>query len=86
MNNAFVQARLQFSGATPSQLIFQNLTRNNPDLINTLYLNILSRLPSTDEMAKAQATLPTTAGTPRNQAVQDLVWSLYNKVDFVFNY
>jgi hypothetical protein len=86
MNNNFVQARLQFSGTTPSQLIFQNLTKNNPDLINTLYLNILSRLPSSDEMAKAQAALPTTAGTPRNQAVQDLVWSLYNKVDFTFNY
>jgi len=22
----------------------------------------------------------------RTQAVQDLVWSLYNKVDFLFNY
>jgi hypothetical protein len=26
------------------------------------------------------------SGTNRTQAVQDLVWSLYNKVDFVFNY
>jgi hypothetical protein len=86
MNNSFVEARLQFSGATPSQLIFQNLTRNNTDLIDTLYLNILSRLPSTTELAKAQAALPTATGTPRNQAVQDLVWSLYNKVDFTFNY
>jgi hypothetical protein len=83
MNNAYVEARLQTTGATPSQLIVQNLGKSNTDLVNTLYLNILSRLPSSDEMAKAQAALG--AGN-RTQAVQDLVWSLYNKVDFVFNY
>src|SRR5262249_35915912 len=61
MNNSFVEARIQFSGNTPSPLIFQNITKSNPDLINILYLNILSRLPSADEMAKAQAALPTAA-------------------------
>jgi hypothetical protein len=32
------------------------------------------------------ASLPAAAGTARNSAMQDLAWSLYNKVDFVFNY
>ena len=27
-----------------------------------------------------------TGGEQPHQAVQDLVWTLYNKVDFVFNY
>jgi hypothetical protein len=86
MNNSLVQQRLQYQGNTPSQLIAQNLAKSNPELINILYLNILSRLPSQDEMAKAQAALPAAMGAPRSQAVQDLVWALYNKVDFVFNY
>ena len=50
-----------------------------------LFLTILSRYPSSDEMTKALASLPA-SGTTRNTAIQDLVWSLYNKVDFVFNY
>jgi hypothetical protein len=83
MNNPFVEARLQAAGATPSQLIAKNLALGNTDLINVVFLNILSRYPSGDEMTKAQAAL--SAGN-RTQAVQDLVWSLYNKLDFIFNY
>ena len=84
MNNAFVESRLQYAGATPSQLIVQHLNQNNSDLVNTLWMAILSRYPSADESAAAIAKL-SGAGN-RNQAIQDLVWSLYNKVDFVFNY
>lgn len=83
MNNQFVEARLATTGTAAAPLIKNNLTLANGDLVNTLFLNILSRLPSSDEMTKAQAAL---GGSNRTQAVQDLVWSLYNKVDFVFNY
>jgi hypothetical protein len=84
MNNPFVEARIQYAGATPSQLISTNLTLGNTALINTLYLAILSRYPTSDEMTKSATAL--TSASNRSQAVQDLVWSLYNKVDFVFNY
>ncbi len=83
MNNAFVEARLQATGANAAPLITKSLNMGNTGLINNLYLNILSRYPSNDEMSTAAAAL--IAGN-RQQAVQDLVWSLYNKVDFVFNY
>jgi hypothetical protein len=86
MNTTFVTNRAHAAGSIHSQLISDNLTRGNTDLINTLYLNILSRLPSSDELSKAQAAIPTATGTARTNAVQDLAWSLYNKVDFVFNY
>ncbi|HEY1342602.1 MAG TPA: DUF1549 domain-containing protein [Bryobacteraceae bacterium] len=86
MNNVFVENRIQYTGANATPLITQNLSKSNSDLVNTVYLAILSRLPSSAEMAKAQAAMPTTPGTARSQAVQDLVWSLYNKVDFIFNY
>jgi hypothetical protein len=84
MNNAFVETRLQYSGSAPSQLIAQHLNLANSDLVNTLFLAILSRYPSSDESTKAVAAL--SGASNRSQAVQDLVWSLYNKVDFVFNY
>lgn len=85
MNNAYVVNRSHATGGTLSQLIAQNLSKNNTDLINTLFLNILSRYPTSDEMAKALATVPA-SGANRTGPVQDLVWSLYNKVDFTFNY
>jgi hypothetical protein len=84
MNNAFVESRLQYGGSAPSQLIAQHLGQSNSDLVNTLFLAILSRYPSSDESTKALGQL-SGAGN-RNQAIQDLVWSLYNKVDFIFNY
>jgi len=79
-----VEARIQYTGTTPSQLIATNLTLGNTALINTLYLAILSRYPTSDEMTKSTTSL--TSASNRSQAVQDLVWSLYNKVDFIFNY
>jgi hypothetical protein len=83
MNNAFVEARLQTTGVNAAPLITKSLNRGNTDLVNNVYLNILSRYPSSDEMSKALTAL---TAANRQQAVQDLVWSLYNKVDFVFNY
>jgi hypothetical protein len=83
MNNTFVINRTRNTGAQGSQLIIQNQNKSNPDLINTLYLNILSRYPTQEEMAKI--SMPA-SGAARTTAISDLVWSLYNKVDFVFNY
>lgn len=84
MNNGFVESRLATSGATGSQLIAQHLNLDNTNLVNTLYLGILSRYPSSDESSKAVAALASASN--RTAAVQDLVWALYNKVDFIFNY
>lgn len=83
MNNAFIVNRTKTTGAMASQLIIQNQNKSNTDLINTLYLSILSRYPTPEEMAKL--SFPA-SGTARTTAIGDLVWSLYNKVDFVFNY
>jgi hypothetical protein len=85
MNSPFVEAHLRADGLAPNQLIARSLKLSNPDLVNTLFLTILSRYPSADELDKATASLPT-ADPDRLSAVQDLIWSLYNKVDFVFNY
>ena len=84
MNNPFVEARILPTGTNASPLVAHALAfTSNTDTINTLYMTILSRFPTADEMTKAQASF--SSGT-RAQAAQDLTWALYNKVDFIFNY
>ena len=46
MNNPFVENRWHTTGATASQLIVQEPRMSNTDLVNTLYLDILSRYPT----------------------------------------
>jgi hypothetical protein len=53
--------------------------------VRALFLAILSRYPTDDELSKSLAAL-SADGVPRYDAVQDLAWALYNKVDFIFNY
>ncbi|HXS93728.1 MAG TPA: DUF1549 domain-containing protein [Candidatus Limnocylindrales bacterium] len=84
MMNGFVESRLATTGSQPSQLILSVVNFSNTDAVNTLYLSILSRYPSADELSKATAYL--TGGGTHTQNLQDLAWSLYNKVDFLFNY
>ncbi len=85
MNSTIIENRLALTGASASQLMVQVLAMTNTDAVNRLFLTILSRYPTDDEKAKALASLPAAAAA-RNSAMQDLAWSLYNKVDFVFNY
>jgi hypothetical protein len=85
MNSPFIESHLQIDGPVANQLIKSNLAKDNQDLIRTLFLAILSRYPSQAEMATA-TPLVDSAGTDRLAGVQDLVWLLYNKVDFIFNF
>ena len=86
MNSSLIETKLAATGANSSPLITQAAALGNTDAVNRLYLTILSRYPSKDEMATASASLPAASGTARNNAIQDLAWALFNKVDFVFNY
>ena len=52
-----------------------------------LYLTYLSRLPSAAESTAAVAYLSTgTTTAAKNAALEDLAWSLINKLEFVFSY
>jgi len=84
MNDTFVMSRIRAtgSGATAS-LLAKNLALPDNQLVNTLFLTVLSRYPTTAEMSTALANLQ--SGN-RAQQAQSLLWSLYNKVDFAFNY
>lgn len=80
MNDNFVMSRVTSNNA--QNLLTRLLPLPDDQLVGMLYLNILSRLPSAEETATALANLRTN----RTQEAQTLYWSLFNKVDFIFNY
>ena len=89
MNDPTVMNKLVASAAgaaSPSLLTTALGFTKNQDLINTLYINILSRFPTAAENQLGNSLLGTTTGTARTQKTQELMWTLYNKVDFMFNY
>ncbi len=71
------------SGATASLLNQALAVSDNNAMIDMLYMTILSRHPSATEMSQSLALI--TGGT-RSQRIQELMWTLFNKVDFLFNY
>ena len=82
MNDTFVYSRVVNTAATT--LLGRSLPLPDDQLVNVLYLNVLSRYPTADELAAATANLR--APNIRITEAQNLLWSLYNKVDFIFNY
>ena len=81
-NDNFVMTKVNSTATT--SLIVKALALPNDQLVNTLFLNVLSRYPTAAEMSTALQNLQTQA--TRTQEARYLYWSLYNKVDFVFNY
>ena len=65
--------RLADSGMSPGELVTE------------LYLSMLGRPPSEDEMAHARAVF-TADGTNRQTAAEDVAWALLNSPEFIFNH
>ena len=85
MNDNFTASRTSMAKAPKGGLLQTAATMSNDQAVNMLFMNVLSRSPSPAEMSAAMTTLSGT-GTARNAQLENLLWSLYNKVDFVFNY
>lgn len=84
MNNNLVMARTRSTVTNGREsLLRQHVNKGNRELIDNLYLNVLSRMPDESERSAAMAAL--NSGN-RTQAAENLLWALYNKVDFFFNY
>ena len=83
MNDSFVMTRIQSNGPATSLLV-KNLPLSNDALVTNLFLAVLSRYPSDIEKQVALGNLANTA--TRASEAENLLWSLYNKVDFLFNY
>jgi hypothetical protein len=84
MNDGFVATRIRASaaGGVPS-LLQRHLSSPDDTLVSYLYMNVLSRWPTDEEKAAALASLKT---GNRTQKAENLLWALYNKVDFLYNY
>lgn len=84
MNDNFVIQRTRATGTGAAASLLQKaLPGTDEQLVNMLFLNVLSRLPSEAERTASSNYL---RSGNRTQKAQSLLWSLYNKVDFVFNY
>ena len=85
LNDSFVVNRTTATGAAVSPLLAAALPKPDAQMVDTLFLAVLSRHPSAAELAVAAKNLAA-PGVTRTVEAQNLLWSLYNKVDFVFNY
>lgn len=83
MNDPFVMNRVRAAPSGPNSLINRNLAGTDEQLVDNFYLAVLSRYPNDVEKSTALASLK---NGDRKQRAEDLLWSLYNKVDFIFNY
>lgn len=81
MNNRFVLTRVD-PRATVGTLA-DSLELSDDGLVASLYLSVLSRHPSEQE---ATAGLQYIQGGDRGERASNLIWSLFNKTDFYFNY
>lgn len=87
MNDTFVITRIRSSNTAGVQsLLNRALAQPDAAMVNLLYLTVLSRYPTAQENDIALASLRGATGTTRTQRGENLLWSLYNKVDFIFNY
>jgi len=90
MNDTLVHTRTRASGAgnTASlarQLLNKYTAANNEALVEEAFLTVLSRPVTADEKRPALEKLnAATATATRQQRVEDLVWVLFNKVDFIY--
>jgi hypothetical protein len=87
MNDNFVESRIHATGSGATASFLMNLlSLSNAQLVDTLYLDVLSRYPTTTEQNLALQELANGGATARKTNAGDLLWTLFNKVDFVFNY
>lgn len=84
LNSPELQSKLSHEVGTIATLT-RRYPSDNAALVDELYLTVLSRLPTTDEKAIATKYLHTHEST-RRQAAEDLLWSLLNSLEFVFNH
>jgi Protein of unknown function (DUF1553) len=83
MNDPFINSRVVAATAPKGSLLNKYMNAPSTQMINNLYLNVLSRYPTTSEMTAVTLQFRSVESPT---VAENLLWSLYNKVDFVFNY
>ena len=83
LNSRVIKERVKAKpGSFIRKLLDQEPALSNEKLTEELFLSTLSRLPTAEERDLAVAQIR----DYRTQGVEDLIWVLLNKLDFLFNY
>jgi len=83
LNSSHVQTKIDRSSRINT--LVRNAKGKRPEIIGAVYLNILSRYPSQEELAIADQYLQT-KGLGLRQATNDLVWALVNTKEFLYRH
>jgi hypothetical protein len=83
LNSSHVQTKIDRSSRINA--LVRNAKGKRPKVIGEVYLNILSRYPSQEELAAAEQYLQT-KGLGLRQATNDLVWALINTKEFLYRH
>lgn len=81
MNNPFLLGRI--SAERPQGTLQDALDSPDDSLVTLLYLSVLNRFPTEGERQVAMASL---LQGDRGRRASQLMWALFNKTDFFFNY
>ncbi len=66
-----------------------HLAALSPDaekLLETIFLTVLSRRPTTEEQAHFMSSIDATTGDQRKERAQDIYWTLVNSMEFSWNH
>ncbi|MEP6670090.1 MAG: DUF1553 domain-containing protein [Chthoniobacter sp.] len=85
MNSRLLQEKLASTATTARTQRLTDSPLTPPEIVTDLYLACYSRLPGDDELKIATAPF-TTEGATRRSAIEDVLWSLLNSAEFVFNH
>jgi hypothetical protein len=81
MNDNFIESRVK--ATNPGGLSARNAGQPPVQAVDSMFMAVLSRHPNGTEMAAGVALLQ--SGN-KGSNLEDLLWTLFNKVDFIFNY
>jgi len=85
MNSRLLQEKLASKDASARVQRLADSQLTPEEVVTDLYLACYSRLPTEDELKIATAPL-TAEGANRRNAIEDVLWSLLNSAEFVFNH
>ena len=83
LNSTHIQRKIE--GSWRLRRLVNVAKRNRPRLIHSIYLTILSRYATRDELAAAEKYFQTKSLGPR-QAANDLAWALINTKEFLYRH
>jgi len=85
MNDTFVTGRIHMN-QSPNLTAIAKLT-DRAQIIDEMFLTFLGRFPDSYEKGRADAMLAKATTTAlKNTTLEDMAWSLINKLDFLFSY